>query len=381
MFFHDVVGHKAIKDRLVSLVDTDRIPHAILLTGGVGVGKLPLALAMARYVCCENRVNGDSCGKCRSCVQFNKLIHPDVHFAFPVLKPSGSNSTVVSDDKLDLFRENILNNPYIELDTWNDIVSDGKKVAVIYESESAEILRKLSFKPYQGSKKVMIVWGADRMNVECANKILKILEEPSPDTVFLLITNNEDKLLKTVLSRCQRLVVPVIDSGDLRQALASKYNVSKEESDFLVHNAMGSWSRLLALMNGNEENRTYFDLFVRLMRNAWTVDVKAVRSLADEVAQFNREVQQRFLQYAQRQIRENFIMRINEPQLSYMNSEERAFALRFSPFIHESNVVCIMEELALAERHILNNCNSKLVFFHLQIKLYTLLKKARRQVL
>lgn len=378
MFFHDVIGHKNIKERLVSLVDTDRIPHAILFNGGVGVGKLPLALAMARYICCENHENGDSCGRCRSCIQFNKLIHPDVHFVFPITKTS--SSSIVCDDRIELFREKILENPYLELDAWNDMVSDGKKTSVIYEQESAEILRKLSFKPYQGSKKVMIIWGVDRMNAESSNKILKILEEPTPDTVFLLITNNEDRILKTVLSRCQRLAVPIIDAENMRQALNEKYSVQKEEEEFLIHNAMGSWSKLVTLLKGNEENKHYFEMFVRMMRNSWSIDIKAIRQWADEISALNRDAQRRFLQYAQRQIRENFILRINLPQLSYMNNEERAFAVRFSQFIHESNVVYIMDELALAEGHILSNCNSKIVFFHLQIKLYTLLKKARRQV-
>lgn len=374
MFFRDIVGHSELKRRLIEMVDSGRIPHAQLYTGAEGVGKLALALAVAQYICCEHREGGESCGRCPSCVQFAKLSHPDLHFVFPMATRDGVK---VCSDMVDTFRSAVLKNPYISLEEWMNEASDGKTVQ-IYAAEGEEIIRKLTFKPYQGQYKVMIVWIPEKMHEACANKVLKILEEPSPDTVFMLVSDRVDNVLGTIYSRCQRIAVPPIDAKDMEGALCEKFSVADSDVAYLVKNAMGSWGRMLGLMKESEESRCDFELFVQMMRLAWNLDVKGIRTWTEQVAALSREGQIRFLQKAQRLIRENFILRLRNSQLSYMNAEEMAFAAKFAQFIHEKNVVQIMEELALAEAQIAQNGNTKIILFHLEILLYKLLKKVRQ---
>ena len=373
MFFRDIVGHSELKRRLVEMVDSGRIPHAQLYTGAEGVGKLALALAVAQYICCEHREGGESCGRCPSCVQFAKLSHPDLHFVFPMATRDGVK---VCSDMLDTFRSAVLGNPYISLEEWMNEASDGKTVQ-IYAAEGEEIIRKLTFKPYQGQYKVMLIWIPEKMHEACANKVLKILEEPSPDTVFMLVSDKADDVLGTIYSRCQRITVPPIDKKDMELALRDKFSVDEEEVAYLVKNAMGSWGRMLGLMRETEDARYDFELFVQMMRLAWNLDVKGIKSWTEQVAALPREGQIRFLQKSQRLIRENFILRLRSRELTYMNSAEMAFATKFAQFIHEKNVVQIMEELALAEAQIAQNGNTKIILFHLEILLYKLLKKSR----
>ena len=373
MFFRDIVGHSELKRRLIEMVDSGRIPHAQLSTGAEGVGKLALALAVAQYICCEHREGGESCGRCPSCMQFAKLAHPDLHLVFPMATRDGVK---VCSDMVDTFRSAVLANPYISLNEWMNVASDGKTVQ-IYAAEGEEIIRKLTFKPYQGQYKVMIVWIPEKMHEACANKVLKILEEPSPDTVFMLVSDRPDDVLGTIYSRCQRIAVPPIDAKDMDGALREKFSVEESDVAYLVKNAMGSWGRMLGLMKESEESRYDFELFVQMMRLAWNLDVKGIRAWTEQVAALSREGQIRFLQKSQRLIRENFILRLRNSQLSYMNAEEMAFAAKFAQFIHEKNVVQIMEELALAEAQIAQNGNTKIILFHLEILLYKLLKKRR----
>ena len=374
MFFRDIVGHSELKRRLIEMVDSGRIPHAQLYTGAEGVGKLALALAVAQYICCEHREGGESCGRCPSCMQFAKLAHPDLHLVFPMATRDGVK---VCSDMVDTFRSAVLANPYISLNEWMNVASDGKTVQ-IYAAEGEEIIRKLTFKPYQGQYKVMIVWIPEKMHEACANKVLKILEEPSPDTVFMLVSDRPDDVLGTIYSRCQRIAVPPIDAKDMDGALREKFSVEESDVAYLVKNAMGSWGRMLGLMKESEESRYDFELFVQMMRLAWNLDVKGIRAWTEQVAALSREGQIRFLQKSQRLIRENFILRLRNSQLSYMNAEEMAFAAKFAQFIHEKNVVQIMEELALAEAQIAQNGNAKIILFHLEILLYKLLKKVRQ---
>jgi DNA polymerase-3 subunit delta' len=374
MFFRDIVGHSELKRRLVEMVDSGRIPHAQLYTGAEGVGKLALAIAVAQYICCEHREGGESCGRCPSCVQFAKLSHPDLHFVFPIAK---SDRVKVCNDAIEEFRSAVLENPYLTLEEWMDMASDRKAVH-IYTTEGDEMIRKLSFKAYQGRYKVMIVWIAEKMNVECANKILKLLEEPEADTVFMLVSDRPEEVLGTIYSRCQRIAVPPIEAKDMEQALRARYDVEADEVEYLVKNALGSWGKMLGLMKESEESKRDFELFVQMMRLAWNLDVKGIRQWTEQVSKLTRDGQVRFLQKAQKMIRENFILRLNNRQLTYMNKAEMEFASKFARFIHEKNVVLIMEELALAEAQIAQNGNAKIILFHLEILLYKLLKKPRQ---
>jgi len=385
MQFSQIIGQHDIKKRLKRTVTEQRIPHAQLLRGPEGVGKLGLAIAYAQYICCENRSEKDSCGVCPSCVKYKKLAHPDLHFVFPVIKP-GNRTSVVCDDFIAEFRAEILKSPYFGLNDWYATISDDAKQGLIYSNESEEIIRKLSLKTYESEYKIMIIWLPEKMHATCANKLLKILEEPPEKTLFLLVSNEPDKIITTILSRTQHIHVPKLTDAEIVETLLKDDELELNETDAvnIARIANGSYLGALAILNEGDENKVNFERFVMVMRLAWQVgnkkdhaSLKTLRKWADDMAAttVGRERQKNFLSYAQHMTRENFIRNLQEKDLNYLTSYEADFSQRFSPFINERNVEDLMTEFALAERHIEQNVNAKMVFFDLVLKVIMLLKK------
>lgn len=385
MLFSQIPGHESVKIRLIRTVSEQRIPHAQLFRGPEGVGKLALAVAYAQYICCERRTSNDSCQTCASCIKYNKLAHPDLHLVFPVIKPPKKKS-VVCDDFVNEFRAMIHESPYFGPNEWFAQIADDAKQGMIYANESQEIIRKLSLKTYESEYKVMLIWLPERMNTECANKLLKILEEPPEKTLFLLVSNNSAEILPTILSRTQPVNIPRLNVDDIVTALLTnrQLEISQEEALQTARIANGSYLAALQLLRNNDEKKQNHDRFVKVMRLAWQVghqkDYEALRSLrkwADTMAssELGREKQKGFMLYAQHLIRENFILNLNNPELNYLNPHELEFSTRFFTFIHERNVEELVYEFNLAERHIEQNVNAKMVFFDLALKLIMLLKK------
>ena len=385
MLFSQIIGQQDIKTRLIRTVTEQRIPHAQLLRGPEGIGKLALAIAYAQYICCENRTTTDSCGICPSCVKYRKLAHPDLHFVFPVIKPTGKSS-VVCDDFIAEFREMVLQNSYFGLNDWYAKISGDAKQGLIYSNESEEIIRKLSLKTYESEYKIMIIWLPEKMHGTCANKLLKILEEPPEKTVFLMVSNTPDEIITTILSRTQHIHVPRLSDSEIIQALIKneELEIESNEAEYATHIANGSYLNALAVLNEGDENKQNFDRFVMVMRLAWQVgnkkdhaSLKTLRKWSDDMAaaSMGRERQKNFLSYAQRMTRENFINNMQQPDLNYLTSDEADFSQRFSPFINERNVEDLMSEFSLAERHIEQNVNAKMVFFDLTLKVIMLLKR------
>jgi len=385
MLFSEIIGQQEIKKRFIRTVIEQRIPHAQLLRGPEGVGKLGLAIAYAQYICCENRTETDSCGVCPSCVKYKKLVHPDLHFVFPVIKPP-SKSSVVCDDFIAEFRSMVLNNLYFSVNEWYAKISGDAKQGMIYGNESEEIIRKLSLKTYESEYKVMIIWLPEKMNLTCSNKLLKILEEPPEKTVFLLVSNDPDHIITTILSRTQHIHIPRLSEKEITNALLrnDELEVEDEDAGYAAHIANGSYLNAIAVLNEGDENKLNFDRFMLIMRLAWQVgnkkdhaSLKTLKKWSDDMAAatIGRERQKNFLSYAQRMTRENFILNLQQPELNYLTSLEADFSKRFSPFINERNVEEIMIEFALAEKQIEQNTNAKMVFFDLTLKIIMLLKK------
>jgi len=385
MLFSEIIGQQEVKKRLIRTVVEQRIPHAQLLHGSEGIGKLGLAIAYAQYISCENRGETDSCGVCPSCVKYRKLAHPDLHFVFPVIKPTGKSS-VVCDDFVSDFRSMVLESLYFSVNDWYAKISGDAKQGMIYGNESEEIIRKLNLKTYESEYKVMIIWLPEKMNVTCSNKLLKILEEPPAKTVFLLVSNSPDEIITTILSRTQHIHVPRLSDKEITQALQrnEELEITPQEAINAAHIANGSYLEALAVLNEGDENKLNFERFVMVMRLAWQVgnrkdhaSLKTLRKWSDDMAasSVGRERQKNFLSYAQRMTRENFILNMQQPELNYLTSFEADFSNRFSVFIHERNVEDIMSEFSLAERHIEQNVNAKMVFFDLTLKIIMLLKR------
>lgn len=369
MRFRDIIGQETIKGQLRLSVQEGKIPHARLLYGPTGVGKLQLAIAYAQYIHCDNRTAEDSCGICPSCLQYQKLQHPDLHLVFPIVKGEGGD---VCDDFIGPFKELILQQGYFDLDDWYKAMGVETKQGMIYEKESSEILRKLSLKSFAGGYKVMIIWQPEKMNTACANKILKLLEEPPEQTLFLLVSEHPDQLLSTILSRVQQLYVPAIEDSMMKERFG----------DDIAHIAGGSYLEAKRLADAEDVREQYLADFMALMRNAWSVghkkDYEALQqlrrwsqSMADAKG---REKQKAFLQYAQHQVRENYITNFREPNITYQTEAERTFSQRFAPFINDKNVEQIMAELDKAERQISQNGNAKIIFFDLCLQMIVLIK-------
>ncbi len=382
--FKNIIGQQAIKERLIRSVHEKRIPHAQMLHGPEGVGKLGLAVAYAQYISCKKRSETEACGVCPSCVKYQQLAHPDLHFVFPVIKPPKAN-TVVCDDFLPKFRETFINSPYFSLHDWYDIIGDGAKRGLIYSNESSEILRKLSLKTYESDFKVMIIWHPELMHETCANKVLKILEEPPANTVFLLVSNNPEENLTTIISRTQQLKVPRLPEEEIVAGLKQN-NPTADDTQILnaARIAEGSYLRATKLLNDNTEMKNNYEQFIELMRKAWLVgnrrDYEALRNLkkwSEEMASADvgRERQKKFLIYSQKMLRENYIYNLKQSDLNYLTDYENSFSKNFSPFINETNVEDLMAEFSTAERQIEQNTNSKMVFFDLALKIIMLLKK------
>ncbi len=385
MQFSEIFGQHNIKKRLIRTVTEQRIPHAQLFFGAEGIGKLALAIAYAQFICCENKRDTDSCGVCPSCVKYRKLAHPDLHFVFPVIKPQGKSS-VVCDDFIAEFRASIIETPYLGVNDWFAKISGDAKQGMIYANESQEIIRKLNLKTYESEYKIMIIWLPEKMNNTCANKLLKILEEPPAKTLFLMVSNSPDEIITTILSRTQHIKIPSLSVDDIVLALLknSELEISQQVAVDIARISDGSYLSALSILSQDDENKLNFERFVLIMRLAWQVgnrkdhaSLKTLKKWSDDMAaaSIGRERQKNFLSYAQHMVRENFIMNIQQPELNYLTSYEEDFSTKFSAFIHERNVEDLMKEFALAERHIEQNVNAKMVFFDLVLKIIMLLKR------
>ncbi|MDR0506897.1 MAG: DNA polymerase III subunit [Dysgonamonadaceae bacterium] len=374
MFFKDIIGQKEIQHRLIQSVKEGFVPHARLISGREGFGTLPVALAYARYLHCTDRKETDACGICPSCQKFNKLSHPDLHFVFPIVNKKGKTNTVC-DDFLPKWREFVLKNSYFNLSSWLEYISAENSQGTIYAREADEIMRKLNLKAYESTYKIMIIWLPEKMHEAAANKLLKLLEEPPENTVFLLISEEPDKVIGTIQSRAQSLPVSPINKKDLTDLMMEKYNVQAEEAAIIAHLSNGSYLNAVRIIDTADETDYYLNLFITIMRNSWKRDIKNIKAKSEEFSSLGRDKQKGFLAYAQRLMRENFLYRLQIPEINYMNHKEAEFSKNFSTYVNERNVVDFMDELALAERHIEQNVNPRMVFFDLSVKIAVLLKK------
>jgi DNA polymerase-3 subunit delta' len=379
MKFRDIIGQEQLKNRLIRSVQSGQTPHAQLFHGKEGVGALPLAIAYAQYLNCTNKEAGDSCGNCPSCIKYNKLTHPDLHFVFPIVKKKKSSGSsekdTVCDDYISEWRKFLNRNIYFKLSSWLTEIGADNAQGTIYTAESNNILKKLNLKIYEAEYKIMIIWLPEKMQEECSNKLLKIIEEPYDKTVFLLVSENPDRILETIRSRSQSLHIPPIDEISLAKAISEKYNLSGEEMDSVVHLSNGSYLKAEEILENNAENDDFLDLFTTIMRNCWTRNIKNMKTKGDYFASMGREWQKNFLAYAQHMIRENFVYRLQSKELNYMNSAESDFSVKFSTYVNERNIIELMDELELAERHIEQNVNPKMIFLDLSMKIAVLLKK------
>ena len=378
MYFKDIIGQQEVIERLVKDAQAGTVPHALLFCGPEGVGKLQTAIAFARYLLCRDKgTAAESCGTCPACVKMDKLVHPDLHFVFPVInKSKNAGRSTVSDDEIATWRDTVLERQYFGFEDWLIAIDADNKQARIFVTESESILSKLSLKSVEGGYKIMIIWHAEKMNAECANSILKLLEEPPAGTIFILTTDAPEQMLETIISRTQRIEFKRIPEQLIEQRLTGPgYMLDADTAAKIAHLSGGSWLKAMSALRVNAESDEFFDYFTRLMRLSYGRKLKDLKLWADGIAGGGREWQKRFLAYCQRMIRENFICNFHNPDLNYMTEQERQFSVKFAPFVNENNIIGLMDVLSDAQRDIEQNVNSKMVFFDLTLKTIMLMKQ------
>ncbi|MBQ8492759.1 MAG: DNA polymerase III subunit delta [Alistipes sp.] len=368
MRFQDIIGHDELKCRLRQQIDAGRVSHAQLFTGEVGYGTLPLALAYVQYLFCPNRHDGDSCGECPSCRQLSELAHPDLHWVFPVNKREKKSGEVVTSDLfIDKWREIWHEKDGIfSAEEWYAMLDLGKTMkGLITAKESEEIIRKLQFKSFSSPYKAMIIWLPEAMNQEAANKILKILEEPWENTLFILVSEHPELLLQTITSRTQEVSVGRIDIPTLER-IALAEGKSATEAHNMARLAGGSILELRELMRGetDESRAQSFELFTRLMRLGYNDKHLELFEWADDMTTLTREGQRQFFLHAVRLLRESYMLHAGLGAISYLWGEEEKFCRNFAPYIGNQNIEILVEEIERAMAQIMQNGSPRIVFTH-----------------
>jgi DNA polymerase-3 subunit delta' len=375
MLFKDIIGQDELKRQLIQTVNDKRISHAQLFVGTEGSGNLALALAYAQYICCEDKQNDDSCGRCKACMKFQKLVHPDLHFAFPVNTTSKFKKDVVSDNFIAQWRELVVKFPYFSERSWYEFIGIENKQGNIGKLEAEAIQQKMNFKPFEADYKFMLIWLPERMNTTAANKLLKLIEEPPANTVFMLVSKNIDQIIKTILSRTQLIRVPPVDEQSMNKMIVGKYNLSSHETQVLTRLSAGDVLSAIKIHDRHEVEQDFFEKFKDLMRFAYQQNFVEMLDWAEEMAQLGREQQKSFLYFLQQMIRENFILNRQMETIVYATEVEKEFAKQFSKFITPSNVESIYSAINLAMAHIEQNGNQKIIFSDLAIILAQLLRR------
>lgn len=381
MLFSEVLGQNHIKNHLTTSVDKGRIAHAQLFVGPEGSGTLPMALAYAQYILCNN-TNGENLGGNESCnLKFKNFSHPDLHFAFPVTTSDKVKSKPVSNYYLEEWRQLLNQQPYGNLFDWYKMLGVDNKQGQIGVDEALEIVKSLSLKSYEGGYKVMIIWMAEKMNTSSANKLLKLIEEPPEKTIFILIAEDEEQIINTIKSRCQILHFPPLAEEAITEALVKNYHIETSVATKIAHQANGNYNKACDLIYQDSEDIQFEKWFILWVRSAFKAkgNKSAIHDLiswSEEIAKTGRETQKKFLNFCLNYFRQALLLNYKANDLVYLEPKSESFKLEnFAPFVHDSNILEISEELQNAIYHIERNGNSKIILTDLSIKLTRLLHK------
>jgi DNA polymerase-3 subunit delta' len=381
MKFSDIVGQNHLKNHLVNSVQKGRIPHAQLFIGPEGSGTLSMALAYAQYIICNNKGSENEGGSTACNLKFDHLQHPDLHFVYPVATTDSIKSNATSDDFLGTWIDFLKETPYGSVNDWYEAIGIQKKQGNISVHEAASILKKLILKPFEGGYKVMIIWMAEKMNTEAANKLLKLLEEPTDKTVFILIAEDEKAILQTILSRCQVLHFNALNEQEIVQGLIEKESCDEVDAYSIAKQAQGNYNKALKLRYNITNEYPFDEWFVTWVRAAFRANKNArvVSDLikwSDEIASIGREKQKLFLNHCMELFRQALLLNYSTSELVYMEPKVENFKLKnFAPFVNEHNILEIYQEIEDATYHIERNGNAKMIFTDLSIKLTRLIHK------
>ncbi|MGO3182986.1 MAG: ATP-binding protein [Aequorivita sp.] len=380
MDFSEVIGQKHIKSHLSQTVENGRIPHSQLFSGVNGSGLLPMAIAYTSEILCKQyKTDSPEYLACKN--KITKLTHPDLHFVYPVNTNDIIKKNAISDHYAEEWRNFVLDNPYASLFEWLQSIGIEKKQGNISKYEAENISKKLALKSFEGGYKVMIIWMAENMNGECANKILKLVEEPSDKTLLLLLSENEQQIITTIRSRCQKLDFPLLSESDIVENLTEKRNIDHNLALKTARRARGDFNKALQLLEATGDDEIFEKWFISWVRTAFRAkgNKGAINNLldwSDELAKQGRETQKKFLNYCIEVFRQSLLKNYKADSLLFFEAKDETFTLsKFAPFVHQNNIFEINEALEDASYHIERNGNAKIIFTDLSIKLTRLIHK------
>ena len=381
MQFSEILGQEHIKSHLTKSADLGRIPHAQLFVGPEGSGTLPMAIAYAQYIICSNQ-KGENSGSNEACnLKFQKTSHPDLHFIYPTVSTEDVKTKPKSIDFITEWRQFLEHNPYGSLFDWYQMLGVKNKQGEIRVDDAQEILKSLALKSYEGGYKIMIIWMADKLNIAASNKLLKLLEEPTDRTVFILISENEEDIIQTIRSRCQVLHFNGLNEKVISEALISRENIEFKTALKIAHQAQGNYNKALQLLQPESESVFFEKWFVDWVRAAFRAkgNAAAIQDLiqwSDQIAGLGRETQKKFLHFCIDMFRQALLLNYQTPALVYMEPQVEKFKLEnFAPFVNGNNINDIFKELSEAMYHIERNGNAKIILTDLSIKLTRLIHK------
>lgn len=380
MLFKEIVGQDPIKNHLITSASNQRIPHAQLFVGAEGTGVLATAIAYAQFILCQNQVeNNDGNASCN--LKFETFSHPDLHFIYPTVTTEEVKSKPKSIDFVATWREFLQENIYGSLFDWYEKLGVGNKQGEIRVEDATEIVKTLSLKSYEGGYKVMIVWMADKMNIAASNKLLKLLEEPTDKTVFLLLTENEEDILPTIRSRCQILQFSRLSENAIANHLVMQFGLEEKNALKIAHKAQGNFHKAIQLCHQTNEEIPFEEWFIVWVRAAFRAkgNAAAIQDLiqwSEQIASLGRETQKKFLHFCISMFRQALLHNYEAKDLVYYESGISSFSLdKFAPFITGSNITDIFKELSNAIYHIERNGNAKIILTDLSIQLTRLMHK------
>jgi len=373
MKFNQVVGQRQLKKILLSSVNSNRIGSAYIFFGSEGSGCLPLALAFAQYISCLDKREDDACGICESCVKYEKLVHPDLHLFMPRVSNSEYDGTV-----LNIFRKAILENPYLSIDEWNRKQNAENKQTIISVADTNNIIERLTLYNFEGKYRVVIIWGADRLQPQAAPKLLKTIEEPPENTVIILITYDIEKMLETIISRCQLFRIPPINIDEMTEYIVEKYKLSIDDAHKISSMAEGNYNTMINILQQQKMGDEYFSTFRDWMRLCYSfpkTSLELYRLIDNIIAKYNREQQKTFIQYALNEMLNFMHYKIIGKIPITANNEKIEFIKKFSlSVVSQDRLLRYSDELNKALNHVERNGNSKLIFLDLSIKINKIMK-------
>lgn len=360
MRFEQIIGQEKAKDTFFKMVNEGRIPHAMILKGADGVGKLPFAKAIAQFLNCEDPTPTDSCGKCASCSKISKAIHPDLHFILPIISKREGGKQWTTEDYFIDFRNHFLEYPYMSMGDWVEILGGENKQLSIHIHEIRELKRKMSLKAFEGNHKIVIIWNAERINPNAANALLKLLEEPPEKTHIILTVQDPSQLLTTIDSRCQRLVLHRIKEEEIVKRLVKNHGITEEHATQIAQISDGSIARADELVK--ETTNNILELYKTWLRNCYEGNYEAIHEWTSQMARENKEFQKMFLSFGVSKLRDSMLFSFQVDQLALVTDEERKFHQDFAKLLNVRKIEDMVRLTENALHNVSRNANSQMVF-------------------